>query len=180
MAVQRTLAIIKTVIFTVLVPGFVAVIVPAWLRTGSSPFSAVLAIMGAVRILAGVLIYLRCAWDFAHTGLGTPATIDPPRVLVLRGLHRFMRNPMYVGVLLVILGKAALFDSRQVLLYGGCFFLMVHLFVIFYEEPTLAKNFGASCDQYRRDFRAGSRDFLRCGGMEAMNAARIANPCCLC
>ena len=99
---------------------------------------------------AGTAIYLRCAWDFAYHGRGTPAPIDPPKILIFRGLHRFVRNPMYLGVLCVIFGQAELFRSVRILIYGVCLWLVFHLFVIVYEEPTLRKQFGASYEEYRR------------------------------
>ena len=150
MSVERTWAIVKTAIFTILVPGFVGVLVPEWLRTSPASSLTALRITGAGLTLIGALIYLRCAWDFAYTGLGTPAPLDPPKRLVANGFHRIVRNPMYVGVLLVILGQGALFGSRKILIYGACFWLTAHLFVIFYEEPTLETKFGGSYVEYRR------------------------------
>ncbi len=148
---ERTSALLKTLVFTVLVPGFVAVWMPhRLLKPEQHPVFDIAGVAGAVAIVVGALIYLRCAWDFAYSGLGTPAPIDPPKVLVSRGLHKFVRNPMYVGVLLVILGQAALFRSGRILVYAACFAVAVHLFVVWYEEPTLQKKFGPSYDEYRK------------------------------
>jgi len=96
----------------------------------------------------GVAILLKCAWDFAVVGLGTPAPIDPPKSLVVNGLYRFVRNPMYVGVALVLFSEAVLFSSLTLLEYAllvGGFF---SLFVLSYEEPTLRKKFGTSYQEY--------------------------------
>ena len=81
-------------------------------------------------------------------GLGTPAPIAPTRFLVTTALHRRVRNPMYIGVALVILGEAALFRSLHLVLYAAVMLGTAHLFVIFYEEPTLRRQFGKSYDEY--------------------------------
>ena len=100
-------------------------------------------------ITVGVAIYLYTAfWGFAWIGGGTPAPIAPTKVLVVHGLHRFVRNPMYIGVFLVVGGQVWLFHSLAVAIYlGGCC-LIVHLFVLFYEEPTLRKQFGRQYNDY--------------------------------
>ena len=143
---------LKTLIFTVLVPGTVTVYIPY--RLLSSADSAQRLQLGAFRyfgvimILIGAAIYLRCAWDFTFTGRGTPAPIDPPKELVARGLYRFVRNPMYFGVLLALLGEAWLFRSGALLVYALIVFTWQHLFVVFYEEPALRRKFGESYSDY--------------------------------
>ena len=101
---------IKTLIFTVVVPGTIAVLIPQWLLSpAGARGSLALGIsryLGLLLILAGVLIYLRCAWDFTFAGRGTPAPIDPPKDLVVQGLYKYVRNPMYVGVLSTVIGQA--------------------------------------------------------------------------
>src|SRR6266511_461658 len=130
---------LKTLIFTIIVPGAVMALIPYLLlsRTPSSfaqigPFQ----IFGLIPMAIGAAIYLRCAWDFASAGKGTPAPIDPPKRLVMRGLYRFVRNPMYVGVLLALL------------VYAAIAFTWEHLFVVFYEEPALRRKFGESYSDY--------------------------------
>ena len=86
---------------------------------------------------------------FAIEGLGTPAPIAPTRHLVVTGFYRHVRNPMYVAVLAVILGQALLFANARLLAYGAAFWLACHLFVVFYEEPTLRRSFGADYDAFR-------------------------------
>jgi protein-S-isoprenylcysteine O-methyltransferase Ste14 len=98
----------------------------------------------------GAAILLKCAWDFAVVGLGTPAPIDPPKSLVVSGLYRFVRNPMYVGVALVLFSEALLFSSPRLLDYALLVGTGFFLFVIAYEEPTLRKKFGASYQTYCR------------------------------
>ena len=144
--------VLETVIFTVLVPGTVAGYVPWRLRNGS-PIAASpwMVWPGALLIALGVAIYLHTAfWGFALHGRGTPAPIAPTKKLVVEGLHRYVRNPMYLGVLGVVLGQAVLFQSRSIALYAVVFWLAAHLFVLFYEEPTLHQQFGSDYDDYRR------------------------------
>jgi protein-S-isoprenylcysteine O-methyltransferase Ste14 len=143
--------IIKTLIFTIFVPGTVAVYVPSLIIGGfTRPASGLMTWVGAVVITVGAAIYFRCAWEFAVRGLGTPAPIAPTKFLVTTALHRYIRNPMYVGVALVILGEAALFHSLHLVEYAVGMLLIAHLFVIFYEEPTLRRQFGESYEEYRR------------------------------
>jgi protein-S-isoprenylcysteine O-methyltransferase Ste14 len=97
---------------------------------------------------AGVAIYLWCAWDFATAGRGTPSPTDPPRALVERGLYRFSRNPMYVGVMLAALGQAAWALSPWTFVYAVALAILFHLRVVMYEEPVLRRSFGAAYDAY--------------------------------
>ena len=140
--------LIKTAIFTVLVPGVVGLYIPYRLlgRTDLGAFRY----LGLIPIALGAAIYFWCAWDFAVAGRGTPAPIDPPKELVARGLYRWVRNPMYVGVLSVVLGQALLFGSPIVAEYAVLAFAFFHLFVVLYEEPTLGAKFGEGYALYRR------------------------------
>jgi len=150
----RTAALVKSLIFTVLVPGTIAGYVPYRILSAQSEIAPLLPggvrFVGIAAMAGGVLGYLWCAWDFATKGLGTPAPIDPPRALVAQGLYRYVRNPMYVSVLLVLLGESVFFESRRLLLYAGIVWLVVHSFVLIYEEPTLRRKFGAAYDEYCR------------------------------
>ncbi len=103
---------------------------------------------GALPILIGAAIYFWCAWDFTFTGRGTPAPIDPPKELVVRGLYRYVRNPMYVGILSILLGEAFLFASQRLFEYAAVAFLFFFLLVVLYEEPILRQKFGESYRQY--------------------------------
>lgn len=144
--------LLKNLLFTVLVPGTVAVLLPYRIinRSGEAlVVDPVRLLLAAPLMILGAATYFWCLWDFAVTGRGTPAPIDPPKHLVVRGLYRYVRNPMYVGVLLVIAGWAALFGSGTVLWYGVMIALVFHLFVILVEEPTLRRQFGEAYEAYR-------------------------------
>jgi protein-S-isoprenylcysteine O-methyltransferase Ste14 len=148
----RTLGpILMTILFTILVPGSVLVVIPWWLLGGfPQPQFGALTAYGIVMIAAGAVIYFRCAWEFAVRGLGTPAPIAPTKFLVTTALHRYVRNPMYIGVFGVILGEAAAFHSLRLFAYTALLCVAVELFVVLYEEPTLRRQFGESYEQYRR------------------------------
>ncbi len=142
------LLVLKNLIFTVVVPGTVAILLP-WLIAGDQAISSVAAVAVALPLLlAGTAVYLWCVWDFAVFGRGTPAPIDAPRRLVVRGLYRYSRNPMYLGVFAVILGWAVLLQAKSLLLYALAVGSAFHLFVIGYEEPHLRKMFGPEYENY--------------------------------
>jgi protein-S-isoprenylcysteine O-methyltransferase Ste14 len=148
----RTLIpILNTILFTVFVPGTVAGYIPYRLADRfAHRASGPLEWLGLAVLALGAAIYFRCAWEFAVRGLGTPAPIAPTKFLVTTALHRYMRNPMYVGVALVIVGEAALFRSVHVLEYAVFMLTAAHTFVVLYEEPTLRRQFGESYEEYRR------------------------------
>ena len=143
---------LKTLLFTIFVPGTVTVLVPWLLRSEPGlPLSLGRAsVLGWPPLLAGVAVYLWCAWDFTVVGRGTPAPNDPPRELVVGGLYRLPRNPMYVGVSLVLLGEAVLFSSALLLLYAALVLCAFHLRVLPYDEPTPRRTFGESYAHYCR------------------------------
>jgi protein-S-isoprenylcysteine O-methyltransferase Ste14 len=142
----------KTAIFTVLVPGVVGVYVPYRLlaRAERTWDPGAFRYLGWIPIALGAAIYFWCAWNFAVTGRGTPAPIDPPKELVARGLYRWVRNPMYVGVLSVVLGEALLYGSPVLAGYAAAAFAVFHLVVLLIEEPILEAKFGEAYTRYRR------------------------------
>lgn len=142
--------LVKTLIFTLLVPTTVTVVLPYLVLPGGDFEIGPVRYLGVPLVALGGAVYLRCAWDFARVGLGTPAPIDPPRKLVAGGLYRQVRNPMYLGVLSVLLGEGLFFESRRVLGLALFAFLASHLFVVSYEEPTLRRKFGADYEEYCR------------------------------
>jgi protein-S-isoprenylcysteine O-methyltransferase Ste14 len=143
-------AVAKTLLFTVFVPGTVAGYVPWRLRQNAVPVAGAAEWASITVVAIGIAIYLHTAfWGFALIGGGTPAPVAPTKILVVKGLHRFVRNPMYLGVALVIGGQAWLFRSWHIAIYMVCMLLTAHLFVVFYEEPTLRKQFGEEYERYR-------------------------------
>ena len=142
------LLLLKNLLFTVIVPGTVAVWVPLYLVGGSAATSGPARLGGGALLALGAAIYAWCVWDFATFGRGTPAPIDAPKRLVVRGLYHWTRNPMYVGVLCVILGQAVWFTASTLLLYALGVAACFYSFVRFYEEPALRRLFGAEYEDY--------------------------------
>ena len=144
---------LKTLIFSMLVPGTVAGIIPWLLLQGQA--GAVLLIpsiwlVGLLPLLLGVGLYFWCAGAFTFIGKGTPAPIDAPKFLVREGLYQWVRNPMYLAVLSVVIGEAILFHSLLLVGYALFVWIVVHLFVVFVEEPSLRRQFGESYETYLR------------------------------
>ena len=106
---------------------------------------------GILLMFTGAVLALSCAAEFIARGDGTPAPFDAPRKFVAAGPYRFVRNPMYVGGLMLLAGFGLTVGSVAILFLSLALFAVIHLFVIFYEEPTLRKNFGATYDEYRRN-----------------------------
>lgn len=142
---------LKNLLFTLLIPGTVAVYVPLLIAHGMRvSLNPILLIPGVVFLAAGTGIYLWTVWDFATAGRGTPLPADAPKKLVMHGLYRYTRNPMYLGVLTVIVGWAAVFADGWLLVYALGVAMVIYLFVILYEEPKLHQQFGAEYDTYRQ------------------------------
>jgi protein-S-isoprenylcysteine O-methyltransferase Ste14 len=138
----------------VLAPGVVAGLGPWWL-TGwrveePLPHWVVLRVVGAVVLIAGAGVLVHAFVRFVVEGLGTPAPVAPPEHLVVGGLYRYVRNPMYVAVAATIVGQALLLGQLILVAYGAAFCAAVAAFVRLYEEPTLARSFGAEYEAYRR------------------------------
>jgi protein-S-isoprenylcysteine O-methyltransferase Ste14 len=144
--------ILRTVIFTIVVPGFWTVLMPyLMLPRGVRPDLRGAGAAGWVLIAAGMALYLMCAfWGFALRGKGTPLPLDPPKKLVVEGPYRVVRNPMYWGVGAVMLGEAAVFHSLALAELMAVLLVGMNLFVLFYEEPQLRRKFGAEYDDYCR------------------------------
>jgi protein-S-isoprenylcysteine O-methyltransferase Ste14 len=150
-AIRDVVLFVETILFTVLVPGTVAVWIPYRIvlqtRLGM-PALTVASSLAIVVAALGTATYFRCLWDFAVTGRGIPAPIDHPKRLVVRGLYRYVRNPMYLGVLLILLGETLFFGSSALLMYTVGWFALVHIVVVLYEEPNLRRKFGPSYVSY--------------------------------
>jgi protein-S-isoprenylcysteine O-methyltransferase Ste14 len=148
--------VLETILFSILVPGAVTYWLPRYvfgLWPGVLPSLSVWQVAAVALLTLGLSIYLRCLWEFAARGRGIPAPVDHPKQLVVTGLYQFVRNPMYFGVLLVLLGETLFFRSYDWLIYTMAWLLFVHLNVIFYEEPYLARKFGGSYLRYTSSVR---------------------------
>lgn len=142
--------LIRNLLFTFIVPGLGAVAVPWWILTREVETPTPIVWSASAFIVIGVALYLWCLWLFARVGRGTPLPWDAPRRFVAVGPYRWVRNPIYISALLVVLGEAWLFLSLPLLLYAATMALFFHLFVIAYEEPTLRRNFGETYITYLR------------------------------
>jgi protein-S-isoprenylcysteine O-methyltransferase Ste14 len=154
---RRGAAVLGSVVFFFVAPFTVAGIVP-WSIVGwhlPSPDQSVLVVqaIGGVLAAAGTLMVLDSFIRFAFKGLGTPAPVFPTRHLVVDGLYRYVRNPMYVGVVSAILGQALVFGSPGLALYGALIWLLFDRFVAGYEEPTLRETFGSDYVEFCRHVR---------------------------
>ena len=152
----RVRAWVGTVAFLVLTPGVVAGLIPGlitgWTIPWEDGWGSPAAIVGGIAIASGILVLLDAFARFARAD-GTPAPPAPTAHLVVVGPYRFVRNPMYLAVLTIILGQALLFGSWGAVVYAGVVLLMVALFVRGYEEPTLEDEYGDEYREYRRNVR---------------------------
>jgi protein-S-isoprenylcysteine O-methyltransferase Ste14 len=149
---RKVLAVIGSAVFLVIAPGFVAGLAPWWMTHWhlEAPFFGLSLFrwVGALFISLGAIGLLDSFVRFALQGLGTPAPVFPTRHLVVTGLYRYVRNPMYVAVLMTILGQGLIFGNVRLLEYGGLAWLAAHLFVLLYEEPTLRASFGQEYESF--------------------------------
>ena len=140
---------LKSLFFLILAPGIVAGYIPLALhKWGPQIETGFLAYLAFPLWFIGVIVLLWCFWDFLVKGKGTPAPIDPPKELVITGLYNYVRNPMYAGLLMIIIGHFLWFKSIWLIVYTAVVFLAFHLFVTLYEEPYLKKTFGAAYEDY--------------------------------
>jgi protein-S-isoprenylcysteine O-methyltransferase Ste14 len=148
---------LRSVFFTLVVPGAVTVLIPYFILAGRRPVLpggwGALQYLALAPIAAGAAVLGQCIWDFARLGRGTLAPVDPPKELVVQGLYRYARNPMYLGVLILLLGETAFFESVTLLQYAVGWFVVIHLVVVLYEEPALRRRFGESYERYCRSVR---------------------------
>src|SRR3954470_6345723 len=152
----RVRAWVGTLVFLVVTPGVVAGLIPALITGGRIPWAdgwgAPAAIVAVVAIGSGILVLLDAFVRFARAD-GTPAPPAPTAHLVVVGPYRYVRNPMYLAVLTIILGQALLFWSLGTLIYAGIVLVMVASFVRAYEEPTLEEEYGEEYREFRRHVR---------------------------
>ena len=145
--IRRVLAIVGSAAFLVLAPGFVAGVVPWWISHWHVEAALlgmpVLRVVGGALLALGVIALLDSFVRFAIQGIGTPAPVFPTRHLVVTGLYRYVRNPIYMAVVSTILGQALVLGNIRLVEYGGVVWFLFHLFVLTYEEPTLRATFGS-------------------------------------
>jgi protein-S-isoprenylcysteine O-methyltransferase Ste14 len=151
---RKAEAAIGSLLFLAVAPGIGAGVVP-WALTGWQieeplPYWLPMRVLGVLLVTAGVLMLLDAFRRFVVEGLGTPAPVAPTARLVVGGLYRYVRNPMYIAVAATILGQALLLGQPILLLYGTAFAVVVASFVHRYEEPTLTRQFGPEYEEYRR------------------------------
>src|SRR5207253_370303 len=150
---RKVVAIVGSAIFLVIAPGFVAGLMPWWISRWrvEAPFLGmpIFRFAGGILITLGLIGLLDSFRRFALQGIGTPAPVFPTRHLVVTGLYRYVRNPMYVAVVFTILGQGLILGNVSLLEYGGTVWLLFHLFVLAYEEPTLKATFGSEYETYR-------------------------------
>jgi protein-S-isoprenylcysteine O-methyltransferase Ste14 len=149
--VRRSAAAAGASLFFALAPGVVAGVVPWWI-TGwdARPVWPPLRIAGGVLLVVGALVLVDAFRRFVVEGAGTPAPVAPTERLVVGGLFRYVRNPMYLAVVVAILGQALLLGRPVLLGYAAVVAVTTAAFVRWYEEPTLRHQFGAEYDAYRR------------------------------
>lgn len=151
---KRSMAAVGSGIFFLLAPGIVAGVMPWWItrwrmRGDATDWIALRAI-GVALLVVSVPVLVRAFWQFAAEGLGTPAPVAPTKHLVVGGLYRYVRNPMYLAVLGAISGQSFLLAQPVLLAYAAVILTAFVSFVRWYEEPTLARQFGADYDAYRK------------------------------
>ena len=155
---RRPTAAVGSAVFFLLAPGVIAGLIPwlltRWQAREPLPYWAPMRVFGAILLVAGLIALIRAFARFVMEGLGTPAPIAAPERLVVGGVYRYVRNPMYMAVLAVIVGQALLLGRLGLLLYAAATWLLVAAFVRWYEEPTLTRRFGEDYEAYRRSVPA--------------------------
>jgi protein-S-isoprenylcysteine O-methyltransferase Ste14 len=152
---RRPTAAVGSALFFVLAPGVVVGLIP-WLltrwqaRTPLPYYWAPVRVIGMIVLVAGVIVLVGAFARFVMEGLGTPAPVAAPERLVVGGVYRYVRNPMYVAILAAIVGQALILGRLALIVYATLLWLITAAFVRFYEEPTLTRRFGADYEAYRR------------------------------
>lgn len=147
---RRSVATAGSVVFFLVAPGTMAVLIP-WLLTGWRVHDfGPLRYLGLIPLVAGALVLVKAFARFVVEGVGTPAPVAAPGRLVVGGLYRYVRNPMYVALLAVLLGQAILFGQLVLLLYAAALWAFAASYVRWREEPALVRRFGADYEAYRR------------------------------
>ena len=149
----RMFALTRGLTYAALFVGFVLVFLPAQVVDIEAPAIGGAQIAGAAVVVGGLGIALWCVLTFGLVGEGTPAPFDPPRKLVMRGPYRYVRNPMYLGADLALVGAALFYGSGGLVGFALAFALTMHGMVRLYEEPTLRRQFGDDYTMYCENVR---------------------------
>lgn len=150
--------VLRNLFFTILQPGIVAGLLPYYIlksQTNNLFPESLKAIhfLGVIIFILGLFIMLTCIGSFAIEGKGTLSPADPTKQLVTKGLYHYSRNPMYVGVLLILIGEAIFFQSAELWWYSLIVFIVFNLFIVLIEEPRLRKDFGVIYQDYCKKVR---------------------------
>jgi protein-S-isoprenylcysteine O-methyltransferase Ste14 len=147
--------LLRSIFFTFLFPGTVTILIPYLIlrADGISGEFGIFRYLGLPLIAIGAFGLLWCIWQFFAEGRGTLAPVDPPKHLVIHGLYRYVRNPMYVSVMTILIGEVIFFASLPIFIEAVIFFLATNLFIRGYEEPALQKQFGESYEEYKKSVR---------------------------
>jgi protein-S-isoprenylcysteine O-methyltransferase Ste14 len=137
----------------VLIFGWIALQVRSFDRPLGVSLADEVEALGVILMAAGAILVLACASVFISRGRGTPAIFDAPRAFVATGPYQYVRNPMYVGGMMLLIGFGLCERSVSILFMALVLFVLIHLFVVFYEEPTLTRKFGTSYQEYRQSVR---------------------------
>jgi protein-S-isoprenylcysteine O-methyltransferase Ste14 len=151
---RRPTAAVGSAVFFLVGPGVFVGLIP-WLLTGWQvrepvPYWAPMRVLGVILLVAGLIALIQAFVRFVVEGLGTPVPVAAPERLVVGGVYRYVRNPMYVAILAIVVGQALLLGQLGLLLYAAGIWLITASFVRFYEEPALRRRFGADYEAYRR------------------------------
>ena len=151
---RRLFALARSVMFAALFVSIWTWFMPRWLAQGR-PLHVDLNPLSIVLMSIGAFVMVKCVFDFAWRGLGTPMPLDPPRHLVVTGLYRWVRNPMYVGMGFFLVGEAVALPAvrREMLIMATLLWGIVTIFIVVYEEPTLRQKFGDEYKAYCREVR---------------------------
>lgn len=151
---MRLNLVLRAIFYTITIPGIAALLLPyqilLWTGFSNYPEASSLQTFKLIIWFLFICMLLYCIWGFAFYGKGTLAPIDPPKELVVHGLYRYTRNPMYVAVMGILLSEAWFFGSLGILIYAVIAFILFNLFVVYYEEPKLLEQFGDSFKEYQR------------------------------
>lgn len=150
--------LLRNLLFTILQPGIVAGVVPFYL--GRSVWKNISLqpliwshYLGLLIFVIGLIILIACIIQLAVEGKGTLSPADPTKNLVIKGLYKYSRNPMYMGVVLMLIGESLVVQVLQLWIYSGFVLLGFHLFILFHEEPRLTRDFGDNYLKYRKTVR---------------------------